>query len=294
MRNLLDELLFVFQRLGGANVVDLILVSLIFFSLLVFLRNTRAIVLVRGVFLLIILISLLTTVVELPAISWLVNTTLSALLIAIPVIFAPEIRRALERIGRVSAFAPTRMGRTAIQDVISSVVIATDRLSERKHGALIVMERLDSLEEYIDTGVLMGGVVSSQILLQIFFPNTPLHDGAVIISGNRLVGAGCVMPLSASGVLAQNPDRQMGLRHRAALGASEVSDGVAVVVSEETGAISVAYGGRMIQNLGKERLEGVLRTFYRTWEPRRKWEEYLYKFLPFLPRVESEQTQEDI
>lgn len=293
MRNLLDELLFIFQRLNWSNAVDLFLVTLIFFGLLVILRNTRAIVLMRGVFLLIILISLLTTVVELPAFSWLVSTTLSALIIAIPVIFAPEIRRGLERLGRVSAFIPFGRARAATQDVISAVVIAATRLSNRKHGALIVMERLDSLEEYLDTGVRMGGEVSSQLLLQIFYPNTPLHDGAVIISGNSLMGAGCVMPLSASGVLAENPERRMGLRHRAALGASEVSDGVAVVVSEETGAISVAYGGRMIHRLGAERLEGVLRTFYRPLEPKKGWEEYLYQFIPRLEPSEQEQITEE-
>ena len=293
MSDLLNELLFIFQRLSWSNAVDLLLVALIFFGLLIFLRNTRAILLVRGVFLLIILISSLTTVVDLPAFSWLVNTTLAALLIAIPVIFAPEIRRALERIGRVSAFIPTGRVRADTQDVISAVVIAATRLSDRKHGALIVMERLDSLAEYIDTGVRIGGEVSSQLLLQIFFPNTPLHDGAVIISGNRMLGAACVMPLSASGVLADNPDRQMGLRHRAALGASEVSDGVAVVVSEETGAISVAYGGRMIHRLGPERLEGVLRAFYRPLEPKRNWEEYVYQYLPFLAPAEPEKIPEE-
>lgn len=293
MSDLLNELLFVFQRLSWSNAVDLLLVALIFFGLLISLRNTRAIVLVRGVFLLIILISLFTTVVDLPALSWLVNTTLSALLIAIPVIFAPEIRRALERIGRVSAFIPTGRVRADTQDVISAVVIAATRLSDRKHGALIVMERLDSLAEYIDTGIRIGAEVSSQLILQIFFPNTPLHDGAVIISGNRLLGAGCVMPLSASGVLADNPERQMGLRHRAALGSSEVSDGIAVVVSEETGAISIAYGGRMIHRLGSERLEGVLRAFYRPLEPKRNWEEYVYQYLPFLAPTEPEQIPEE-
>ncbi|MEK6256860.1 MAG: diadenylate cyclase CdaA [Chloroflexota bacterium] len=292
MRNLLEELLFVFQRLSWSNALDLFLVTLIFFSLLVFLRNTRAIVLVRGVFFLIILISLLNTVVDLPAFSWLVNTTLSALLIAIPVIFAPEIRRALERIGRVGAFLPTGRARENTQDVISAVVVAAARLSERKHGALIVMERLDSLGEYIDTGIRMGGEVSLQVLLQIFYPNTPLHDGAVIISGKIIVGAGCVMPLSSSGVLAENPERQMGLRHRAALGSSEVSDGVAVVVSEETGAISVAFGGRMIHRLSQERLEGVLRAFYRPLQPKKSWEEYVYQYLPFLAPIEVELDSE--
>lgn len=297
MSNLLEELLFVFQRLSWSNALDLFLVTLIFFSLLVFLRNSRANVLVRGIFFLIILISLLTAVLDLPAFSWLVSTTLSALLIAIPVIFAPEIRRGLERIGRVGAFLPIGRARENTQDVISAVVVATTRLSERKHGALIVMERLDSLGEYIDTGVRMGAVVSSQVLLQIFYPNTPLHDGAVIISGKVIAGAGCVMPLSSSGVLAENPERQMGLRHRAALGSSEVSDSVAVVVSEETGAISIAFGGRMIQRLGEERLEGVLRAFYRPLEPKKGWEEYLYQYLPFLApteEIEADQDAEEI
>ena len=179
------------------------------------------------------------------------------------------------------------------QDVISSVVDAATLLSERKHGALIVMERLDSLGEYIDTGILMGGVVSSQILLQIFYPNTPLHDGAVIISGKIIAGAGCVMPLSSSGVLTENPERQMGLRHRAALGSSEVSDSVSVVVSEETGAISIAFGGRMIHHLGQERLESVLRTFYRPLEPKKSWEEYVYQYFPFLQPTEDETDQDE-
>jgi diadenylate cyclase len=293
LRNLLDELLFIFQRLSWSDAFDIILVASVFFGIFIFLRNTRAMVLMRGVFVLIILISLLTTVVELPAFSWLVSTTLSALLIAIPVIFAPEIRRGLERLGRVSAFLPTGRARGETQDVISAVVEASARLSERQHGALIVLERLDSLDEYIDTGVRMGGAVSPQLLLQIFYPNTPLHDGAVVISGNQLMGAGCVMPLSASGVLAENPERQMGLRHRAALGASEVSDGVAVVVSEETGAISVAYGGRMIHRLGPARVEGVLRAFYKPLEPRRGWEEYVYQYFPFLKPEELETAVEE-
>jgi diadenylate cyclase len=132
---------------------------------------------------------------------------------------------------------------------------------------LIVLQRLDTLEEYIETGVPMDAVVTPELLLQIFYPNTPLHDGAVILIDNRMAAAACVMPLSASGVLSLTSERTMGLRHRAALGTSEVSDSVAVVVSEESGSISIATGGRMIHRLDAKRLEGVLRAIYKPIEP---------------------------
>ena len=132
-----------------------------------------------------------------------------------------------------------------------------------------MLQRNDNLDEYIKTGVQLNAKVTPELLLQVFYPNTPLHDGAVIISGNSLVAASCVMPLSASGVLTRSPERQMGLRHRASLGISEVSDAVAVVISEETGAISVVHGGRMIRRLDSERLENILRTFFRARERHR-------------------------
>jgi len=179
------------------------------------------------------------------------------------VIFAPEIRRTLERLGRAGTFSTSDRGSQEAQDAVTSVISAAARLSDRKHGALIVMQRQDSLEEYVKTGVLMNARVSPELLLQVFYPNTPLHDGAVIINGFQVVAASCVMPLSSSGVLTRSPERQMGLRHRAALGISEVTDAVAVVVSEETGSISVVHGGRMIRRLDIERLENILRTFFR-------------------------------
>jgi diadenylate cyclase len=143
------------------------------------------------------------------------------------------------------------------------VVSAAARLSARQHGALIVLRRLDNLDEYIRTGVQMNARVTPEILLQIFYPNTPLHDGGVIIVGSQVAAASCVMPLSASGILNRSPDRQMGLRHRAALGTSEASDAIAVVVSEETGAISIAHAGRMLRRLDPDRLENILIAFFR-------------------------------
>lgn len=267
--NLLNNLQFIFERLNWLNLVDLILVTLVFFIILQLLRDTQAMVLLRGVLLLIVLISLLTSLDVLPAFSWLVQNTLPALLLSIPVVFAPEIRRTLERLGRAGSILASDAQGADAGDVISLVVGAAVRLSDRRHGALIVLQRFDSLSDYVKTGVLLEAQVTAELLLQVFYPNTPLHDGAVIISGDRLVAAACVMPLSASGVLTRSPERQMGLRHRAALGISEVTDAVAVVVSEETGSISVVHGGRMIRRLDSERLENILRTFFRPREARR-------------------------
>jgi diadenylate cyclase len=260
--NLVNNLINIFQRLDWLSVVDITLVTLIILSILLLLRDTQAIVLLRGILLLVALMSLLTSLQVLPAFSFLVRNTIPALVFAIPVIFAPEIRRALERLGRAGIIVTNGNDTRSSAGAISIVTGAAVRLSERKHGALIVLQRLDSLDEYIRTGVLLNARVTPELLLQIFYPNTPLHDGAVIISGAELVAASCVMPLSASGVLTRTPERRMGLRHRAALGISEVSDAVAVVVSEETGIISVVHGGRMIRRLDAERLENILRAFY--------------------------------
>jgi diadenylate cyclase len=282
--NFLNDLLFIFQRANWLSVVDILLVTLIFFALLYTLRDTQALVLLRGVLFLVILLALLTSLADLPAFSWLIQNTLPALLLAIPVIFAPEIRRGLERIGRAGTII-TPSGRATnqeTQDTIHAIVSASARLSARQHGALIILQRLDSLEEYNDTGVRMNARVTPELLLQTFYPNTPLHDGAVIIGNNRLLAAACVMPLSASGILTRSPERQMGLRHRAALGISEVSDAVAVVVSEETGSISIAHSGRMIRRLDPERLENILMAFFQTngGSQNNKWYRQLFPYLP--------------
>jgi diadenylate cyclase len=265
----INNLSFIYQRLNWLNLVDLALVTMFFFGIFLFVRDTQAMVLLRGVLIILVLISLLTTLDVLPAFSWLVENTLPALLLAIPVIFAPEIRRTLTRLGRAGTIKPSGVSSSGAQDAINAVISATARLADRQHGALIVLQRQDNLDDYIKTGVMLNARVTPELLLQIFFPNTPLHDGAVVIVDGLLVAASCVMPLSASGVLARSPERQMGLRHRAALGISEVSDAVAVIVSEETGSISVVHGGRMIRRLDVERLENILRTFFRPRDGRR-------------------------
>ncbi|HNT23482.1 MAG TPA: diadenylate cyclase CdaA [Anaerolineales bacterium] len=263
IQNLIDNVGFMLERLNWLSIIDLALVTFVFFAILLLLRDTQAMVLLRGVLVLVALVSVLNSLDVLPAFSWLVGTTLPGLVLAVPVIFAPEIRRALERLGRAGFLRLESRPSPEMEKMVGKLVTAAMRLSDRRHGALIVIQRSDTLEEYIHTGVLMDARMTPELLLQVFYPNTPLHDGAAIMIGDRVIAASCVMPLSASGVLTRSPERQMGLRHRAALGISEVSDAVVVVVSEETGSISIVHGGRMIRRLDAERLENILMAFFR-------------------------------
>jgi len=289
IESFLNQVYFIFERLDWVNVIDLALVTLIFFSIFFLLRDTQAILLLRGVFILIVLVSLLTSLDLLPAFSWLVRSALPVLLLSIPVIFAPEIRRSLERLGRAGSFRPSGVNSTETQDMIKAVVNASARMSDRKHGALVVIRRMDNLEEFVKTGVRLKAQVTPELLLQIFYPNTPLHDGAVIITSGVIEAASCVLPLSSSGVLTSSPERQMGLRHRAALGISEVTDAVAVVVSEETGSISVVHGGRMIRRLDAERLDNILSAFYRPFEDKKGLGGYLSRLFASSQETEGEE-----
>lgn len=279
MANFLDNIIYIYGRLNWLSALDILLVTLIFFVVLYSVRDTQAMVLLRGMIILVVALIFLTTVFELPAFSWFIQNALPALLLAIPVIFAPEIRRALERLGRAGTLnlpfitRPEPMPEEDMSKMIHSITEAAARLSARQHGALIVIQRQDRLEEYVETGVQMRANVTPELLLQIFYPDTPLHDGAVIIAEGRVIAAACVMPLSASGVLNRTPERQMGLRHRAALGVSEVSDAVSVVVSEESGSIAISHAGRMIRRIDPARLENILSAFFRvdTTTPQRIW-----------------------
>ena len=271
MSEFIDNLVFILERLNWLSMVDILLVMFIIFGIFLLLRDTQALTLLRGVILLLILLGLLTSFDDLPAFSWLVQATLPALLLAVPVIFAPEIRRALERLGRASTLVSGGTNGQGIQDAISSIVGASAKLSAKRHGALIVLQRLDGLQEYIETGILLNAELSEKLLMQIFYPSTPLHDGAVIVSGNQVAAAACVMPLAFGDIQSQSPGRQLGLRHRAAIGISQNTDAIAVVVSEETGAISVASGGKIIRRLDSDRLENVLTAFYRPTQPNKRF-----------------------
>ncbi len=296
MSNLLNQISLIFQRITWLSVLDLALVTLIFFGIFMLVRGTQAMVILRGFLMLIVFLSVLVNLVPLPAFSWLIRTTLPSLVVVIPVIFAPELRRALERLGRASTEPstilqlPSTNGQSSLQQTVHAVVSACGRLSARQHGGLIVLQRNDNLVDYIQTGVPLHASVTPELLLQIFYPNTPLHDGAVIIRDDEVVAAACVMPLSASGILTRSPERhQMGLRHRAALGISEASDAVAVVVSEETGSISIASAGRMIRRLDPERLENILMAFFKTSQAPVNFSKIFGRLFPKLKRTPPEE-----
>ncbi len=263
MENFLNEISFFFERFDLTSIIDVVLVTLVVFFLLRLVRGTQAVVLLRGIVVLVITIALLTSLLNLPAFTWLLENSLPAILVAIPVIFAPEIRRALERLGRTSTVFAWTGEPDQVERLIETVCATAQRLSDRRYGALIVIEREVPLAEYKETGVRLDADLTPELLLQIFHINTPLHDGAAIIADGRIASAATVMPLSSSGMLSRSPERHMGLRHRAALGISEVSDAVSVVVSEETGGISVTHNGRIIRRLDQARLRNILTAFFR-------------------------------
>jgi len=238
------------------SAIDILLVTAVIFSGFLLIRGTRAVQVLRGFAILALMILLLSSIPGLTAFRWLVSQIIPTLLLAIPIIFQPELRRALEQLGRTGSYFRF-FRRNEISPVVTAVKDASLRLSQRRHGALIVFERDTGLQEYIDTGILLDAEVSSDLLLTIFNKNTELHDGAIIMRNNKLAAAACVMPLSTSSL----SDRQMGLRHRAALGISEVSDAVAVVVSEETGQVSIAHNGRVIRRQDPSRLDVILHAF---------------------------------
>jgi len=266
----LPDILWVLGRFDRVALLDVLLVTLVFYWLLFLLRGTQAVQLLRGIIILVLLIGLLSTIRELRAFGWLVRSAVPALLVSIPVIFQPELRRALERLGRTGSLLTTPGREQKMGQVIEGIAASCQVLSERRHGALIVLERETGLREYIDTGVGMDAAVTPALLETIFFPNTALHDGAVIIRGDRIVAAACVLPLIEN----LSGERNLGTRHRAALGVTVGTDAVSVVVSEETGIISIAHNGRMIRRLDLNRLQKILSAFY---EPslRSNWPRWL-------------------
>ncbi len=272
MSSFIEEFLFILQRFTWTSALDILLVSAVILSILLLVRDTQAVLVLRGVTIIFILLGVLASIEVLPAFSWLVETTFPAMLVAIPVIFAPEIRRAFERIGRASNILEFVGDVEEMEEVIDVVVRACEQLSERRHGALIVMQRFDSLGGYSESGIELNARVSDKLLLQLFYPNSPLHDGAVILAGSRVISAANVMPLASGNIQMQSPQRQLGTRHRAALGISEVTDAVAVVVSEETGVMSVASAGRIIRRLDADRLRNLLTGFFRPLESKQGFE----------------------
>ena len=240
------------------NLLDILIVALLFWWLLDIIRGTRAVQLLRGVIVLLVAALVIGSVLPLPTLRWLLrNAVQPALFVAIPVLFQPELRRALEALGRTGDLLSRRPFANHGGDgaaTVNLLVRAAVQLSQRQTGALIVIERNTGLQEYADRGVIVDARLSVVLLLNIFFPNAPLHDMAVIIRAGRILAANVVLPLSEN-LLGST---RYGTRHRAALGISEQSDALALVVSEETGGISVANNGRIVRHLNEARLRRLL------------------------------------
>jgi diadenylate cyclase len=255
----MSDVIWLISQLNLVSLIDIAAVALIFYTVFFLIQGTQAVQLLRGIFLVALAFLIITTVfTRLTALSWLVRNSLPALLVSIPVVFQPELRRGLERLGRTTGLIGRPFSESSLTLVVEGITQACVRLSERRHGALIVLERSTGLQKYIDNGIPLDAAVSKELLTTIFCPNTPLHDGALIIRGDRVVAAACVLPLSEDSAI----EHSLGTRHMAAVGVTEQSDAIAMVVSEETGIISVAHNGRMVRRLDERRLRKTLRAFY--------------------------------
>jgi len=255
------ELVDLAPQFTWSSILDILMVALVFYGLFRLFQGTQAVALLRGI--LVIALIFVLAASRFTAFGWLLRNALPMVLVAIPVIFQPELRRALERLGRS---APLVMGRgsreAAAQQVIYEVSQAVEALARERTGALIVLEGETGLEEYIESGERIDADVSARLLTTIFFPGTPLHDGAVIIRGDRIIAAACVLPLTQRDLA----DSSLGTRHRSAVGITEQNDAVAIVVSEETGIVSLSRSGRIARRLDGQRLRTIMQAFYK---PRR-------------------------
>lgn len=252
MAQFLSQLRFVFD---WRSIVDIAVVAVVLYQLIMLIKGTRAVQLLKGLLVLLV-ISNISEFFDLDTITWLLNKVWQMLFIALPVVFQPELRRALEQIGRGRFFVrhAQALGPEVLMQVTEELVRCTQVLSKNRIGALMVIERETGVQEFVETGIKIDGVVSSEFLLNIFIPNTPLHDGAVIIRGDRVAAAGCFLPLTEN----PNIQKELGTRHRAGIGLTEVSDTLVIIVSEETGAISVALDGVLTRFLDEKALRELL------------------------------------
>ena len=239
-----------------SDIVDILIVAYLIYNVIMLIRKTNSYRLAQGV--LLILIALwLSGVLKLTMFNRILQKTVELGLIALVIIFQPELRRALEQIGRGKLFHKgSELDEQELEEMLDSVAHATKVMSKNKVGALMVFERATGLAERIETGVPIDGLVSSGLLQNIFVKDTPLHDGAVVIRGNRVVAACCLLPLTEN----RNLSQELGTRHRAAIGMSEQSDAMILVVSEETGTISIARNGELMRYLTVDDVKEILRT----------------------------------
>lgn len=272
-------------RIGVTDIIEIALISFMIYHIMVWIRNTRAWGLLKGMAML-LLFTLIAVVFHMSTIIWLAEKTLGLGITAIIIVFQPELRKALEQLGKkniISNLLPFEENKNVKVRFSDKTIKEFDRaafeLSKTKTGALIVIENENSLTEYEMTGIALDSLISSELLINIFEHNTPLHDGAVIVRGDRIVSATCYLPLSDN----MEISKELGTRHRAGLGISECTDSMTIIVSEETGKVSIAYEGRLSRNLDSDELTEQLRIiqnksivesrFNKIWKGRRKNEE---------------------
>lgn len=272
-----------------SDVLEIIILSFVVYHILIWIRNTRAWTLMKGILVMIVFI-FIATLLNLDSILFLVSKGINAILVATAVIFQPELRRALEQLGEkkfLSSLIPFDMEKDAEErfsdKTVNELVKGSFEMGKAKTGALIVLEKNTKLTEYIRTGIELDSLVTSQLLLNIFEHNTPLHDGAIIVRGDRIVSATCYLPLSDNMGLS----KELGTRHRAAVGMSEVSDALIVVVSEETGAVSIAQSGRLKRDVSREELREALVNIQNSKPELKKW-----RFLRKGRRADERKTNE--
>jgi diadenylate cyclase len=237
-----------------ASIVDIILVWYVIYKLINLIRGTKAVQLLKGIFV-ILLVRVVSEYLGLRTLTWIMQQTINWGFLAIIIIFQPELRRALEQLGRGRFFS--RSGNPDDDDqekTVDAILKAAEYMAKRRIGALISIERETGMSDYIETGIRLNSNISSELLINIFIPNTPLHDGAVIIQKNTVAAAACYLPLSESPFIS----KELGTRHRAALGISEVTDSVTVIVSEETGNISLTKNGELHRDVLAEELKVFL------------------------------------
>lgn len=240
------------------DVLDILLVAVVIYKSYEMLKDTRAITLAKGLFIM-MGVALGAYILELHAIYWLLSKSIYLLFMALPIVFQPELRRALERIGQGKFLgSAVYLNEEEADTLVNEIDKAVFNMSAKKIGALLVLEREIGINEIIDTGIRVDGLVTAPFMMNVFIPNTPLHDGAAVIRGNRMVAAGCLLPLTENRGLST----ELGTRHRAALGLSEQCDALIVVVSEETGIVSIAENGRITRRLNSEQLKERLHPLF--------------------------------
>lgn len=235
------------------DIIDILIVSYLIYKVILIIRGTKAVQLAKGI-LVIVGVWFLSSLFQLRTLEWILNNAITYGLFAIIVIFQPELRRLLEQLGRGRIFFRGTVVEEQHKQMTEAIVKASSYMAKRRIGALMSIERKTGLNDYIETGIPLHGNLTSQLLINIFIPNTPLHDGAVIIRGNEVVAAACYLPLSESPFIS----KELGTRHRAGMGVSEVTDALTVVVSEETGGISVTKNGEMFRDISEEQLTEML------------------------------------